>query len=65
MHIGNIYIHVTEGGRKVCRLGGYDNTLLGYKAQLHKEVYESGVDMNLIDIVMFGKYDAASSIAYH
>ena len=44
-----------EEGKEVCRLGGYDNTLLGYQSSLYRKIYEQGMK-DLLDIIMFGKY---------
>ena len=37
-------------------MGGYENTLLGYRSRLYRGLYESGMNMDMIDVVMFGKY---------
>ena len=55
MHIGNIYIEETEERGRVCKVGGYENTLLGYMSRLYREL-ESRMNMDMIDVVMFGKY---------
>ncbi len=39
-------------GANVCRVGGYENTLLGYRTKLHKDLLESNV---MIDIYLFGE----------
>ena len=45
-----------EAGRKVCRVGGYENMLLGYWTKLHRDLLKSKVNTNLIDIYLFGKF---------
>ena len=44
---GNVF---TEGD--MCRVGGYESTLLGYKTRLHK-LFKDNLDH--IDVLMFGK----------
>ena len=46
VHTGNIFV---DGD--VCRLGGYVNTLLGYKTRLHL----ISKNLDAVDVVMFGK----------
>ena len=50
VHTGNIFV---EGG--VCRLGGYENTLLGYRTRLYRKIEKSGC-LESIDIIMFGGF---------
>lgn len=45
---GNIYV---DGS--VCQLGGFENTLLGYRTRLHSRIAE-GDHMESIDVIMFG-----------
>ena len=40
---GNIYI-VSE---EECRLGGYENTLLGYRTRLYRKVVESNLNASI------------------
>ena len=47
LHTGNIFVTGAT-----CRLGGYENMLLGYRPRLHELLKPLGRD---IDIVMFGK----------
>ena len=49
VHTGNIMMTGKEGG---CRLGGYENTLLGYQSRTHRLFSEYG---NKIDVIAFGK----------
>ena len=52
IHTGNIFM--TEHG---CALGGYDNTLLGYRSSIHR-LFGKNPDMHLleaIDVIMFGR----------
>ena len=45
---GNVFV----GGADICHLGGYDNTLLGYRTRLFRLCRHHE---DRIDIVMFGK----------
>lgn len=36
-----------------CRLGGYENTLLGYRSRLYRSI-ESASELERIDMIMFG-----------
>ena len=47
VHTGNIYV---EGD--MCRLGGYENTLLGYRT--HRYDLYSSRGKEFIDVIMFG-----------
>ena len=47
---GNIYID-DEG---VCRLGGYENALLGYRSKLYRKVVQNDY-YSSIDVIMFGE----------
>lgn len=38
-------------GQKVCRVGGYENWLLGYKTRLYRDLQKTGA---LLDIYLFG-----------
>lgn len=50
VHTGNIFVVSSN----LCKLGGYENALLGYKTKVYKRCVE--VDcVNSIDVVMFGK----------
>lgn len=49
VHTGNIYI---EGDN--CRLGGYENALLGYRTRLYRAVLGHEA-LPSIDVIMFGK----------
>ena len=53
VHTGNIYIDSEEN----VRVGGYENTLLGYRTKLHRKLHDSGVNWVLVDVFMFGKYN--------
>ena len=46
---GNIYVDAN-----VCQLGGFENTLLGYRSRLHTRIAEGG-HLESIDVVMFGR----------
>ena len=37
----------------VCRLGGYENTLLGYRSSVYRVIEENNC-LESIDVVMFG-----------
>ena len=49
VHTGNIFV---DGD--ICRLGGYDNTLLGYRTSLYRTIAEKNLLQN-IDVIMFGE----------
>lgn len=52
--MGNVFVHEDQDGQKVCKLGGYDQTLLGYRPRLYRDI----LDMKLlqhIDVIMFGE----------
>ena len=46
---GNIFVNGDQ-----CKLGGYDNTLLGYRSTQYAKISQSGY-LDYIDIVMFGE----------
>ena len=50
VHTGNIFV---DGD--ICRLGGYDNTLLGYRPLLYRSIAEKNLLRN-IDVIMFGEH---------
>ena len=50
IHTGNIMVYSDDH----CKLGGYENTLLGYRTRLYRLCSTEGYLEN-IDIVMFGK----------
>jgi hypothetical protein len=60
---GNIFVSFASGeaaggasmvdANVCCRLGGYENTLLGYKPRLHRLITEAG-KLARIDSIMFG-----------
>ena len=47
---GNIFV---DGN--VCQVGGYENTLLGYKTRLHRSIANENC-LDDIDIIMFGEW---------
>ncbi len=51
IHTGNIF--QTEEGDFV--LGGYENTLLGYRTRLYKKIIEENYQLEKIDVIMFGE----------
>ncbi len=57
VHTGNIFI--TEDGN--CRLGGFENVLLGYRTRRYKlfENYKSQ-----LDVFMFGEYQLVHMANY-
>lgn len=57
VHTGNIFI-VSED---CCKLGGYENTLLGYRTRIYRECVKGGY-LNSIDIIMFGEGDELLTI---
>lgn len=56
VHTGNLYVGVAEGGKEVCRLGGYESRLLGYRTFQNAFMYQKYGDA--IDLIMFGKHNA-------
>lgn len=48
LHSGNIFVVGDE-----CRVGGHENTLLGYRTSLYREIVKSGLLCSM-DIIMFG-----------
>lgn len=50
VHTGNIYVADDN-----CRLGGYENTLLGYRTRLFRAVLAYGTLLS-IDVIMFGEF---------
>ena len=61
VHTGNIFIEVDEDGKGKCQLGGYVNTLLGYRSEVHaKMTYDKN-----IDVIMFGRGDDPSKSFIH
>ena len=48
-HIQSGNVFIVDG---VCRVGGYENTLLGYKTRLFKTCKEK---VEQLDIIMFGE----------
>ena len=58
IHSGNVFV-VGE----VCRLGGYENTLLGYKSRLHKLYKDHALkDEEHIDVLMFGEEEEGEAL---
>ncbi len=53
IHPGNIFV---DGD--ICRVGGYENTLLGYRTRLHRKIEEEN-SLDDIDIIMFGEWAMA------
>ena len=45
MKLHDVHLH--------CTLGGYENTLLGYRTRLYKSIVKAGLQKR-IDVVMFG-----------
>ena len=57
VHSGNIFISVDTTGsteEEVCMLGGHEQTLLGYRAMLYREIVKKGL-LKYIDTIMFGE----------
>ena len=54
---GNVFV----GSDNSCRLGGYDNTLLGYKTRLFRLCRQHE---DHIDVVMFGNYVLVHNIIH-
>jgi hypothetical protein len=50
IHSGNIMVLSDDH----CKLGGYDNTLLGYHTRLYQLCSREGY-LESIDVIMFGK----------
>jgi len=56
---GNIYV----GDGESCKVGGYENTLLKYRARLYKTC-ESVKCLEDIDVIMFGENKSGKGSAY-
>lgn len=57
IHTGNIFVEEIPGGdgvEMVCKLGGYSETLLGYRTRLYADIVKGNL-LKHIDIIMFGK----------
>lgn len=54
IHTGNVYV-VGEEGKEECRVGGYENTLLGYRTRLFKSILQSQL-LPYGDVIMFGEW---------
>ena len=54
VHTGNLFVGVDETGKEVCRLGGYENTLLGHVTNQNVFTYQKYDDS--IDLRMLGKF---------
>ena len=59
VHTGNIFV---EGG--VYLLGGYENTLLGYRTRLYRLIEKSGC-LESIDVIMFGGFTVTIAKIYN
>ena len=57
VHCGNIFIVNGE-----CRVGGHENTLLGYRTSIYNDM-ESTSHFNSMDVVMFGKCNSVGNVA--
>ena len=55
---GNVFVE-GAGGNEVCRLGGYENTLLGYKTRLYK-LFKDHPEH--IDVLMFGEEEEGGAL---
>lgn len=53
IHSGNIFVE-KYGHREVCKLGGYENRILGYRPEIYKKIARDTGLLNHIDIIMFG-----------
>ena len=51
LHTGNIFVL----SPKQCKLGGYENMLLGYRTKLYRKCQEEDY-LQYMDIIMFGEY---------
>ena len=48
---GNVFVVADSDGKQVCKVGGHDNTLLGYKTRLYKLFKDY---LEHLDVLMFG-----------
>ena len=56
VHVGNIFVVEAEGEEgEMCLLGGYENTLLSYRAHLFRAVLQCN-QLPSIDVIMFGEW---------
>ena len=53
VHSGNIFVTEDSEG-EWCHVGGYEQTLLGYKTKLYRDIQKKGL-LKDIDIIMFGR----------
>ena len=53
LHSGNVFVTSDN----CCKLGGYDNSLLGYRTRLYKKCDQEGY-LKTIDVILFGKRKA-------
>ena len=56
VHSGNIFMATDTH----CKLGGYENALLGYRTRLYRACSQEGY-LNNIDLIMFGECSASWS----
>lgn len=54
VHTGNIFVDIDSEDQEVCQVGGYEQTLLGYKTRLYRDILNKKL-LKYIDIIMFGK----------
>ena len=52
IHTGNVFVS-RDDVNMTCQLGGYDNTLLGYRPRRYKAIADAGM-LERMDVVMFG-----------
>lgn len=50
LHSGNVFVTSDN----CCKLGGYDNSLLGYRTRLYKKCDQEGY-LKTIDVILFGR----------
>lgn len=53
VHTGNLFLETGRGGVEVCRVGGYENTLLGFRTS--HGMFANQRYSDAIDLRMFGE----------
>lgn len=54
IHTGNIFLAEDQEGQEICKVAGYDMTLLGYRTALYRKIMRKNL-LKHIDVIMFGK----------
>jgi hypothetical protein len=60
LHTGNIFLVAERGGKEVCKVAGYENTILGYRTG--QGVFAHQRYSDAIDLRMFGEMRIISTL---